>query len=140
MACVISTLHSNYLNESFLSENKQVFKIQKSKLIHFNIKNMTQTNPKIFWEAVSDILMLEWKKTISTENGLKAQALITITSEGFLTYEIIKSSSNRLFNAKLKVFLDDMKEISFPKYQWALYSKRDIIFTDRIIPYRIDNK
>jgi hypothetical protein len=64
--------------------------------------------------------------------------LITITSNGHLAYEIVKLSPNRLFNAKLKVFLDDMKKVPFPKYRWGLYSKRHIMFMDRVIPYRLD--
>ncbi len=84
-----------------------------------------------FWSPVANKIMAKWNRTISTQDGLKADVRIRIDNRGRLSYRILKLSNNDLFNTKLKVFLDNLEYERFPAYKKGSYIEATFEFADK---------
>ncbi|OQX74590.1 MAG: hypothetical protein B6D59_01995 [Campylobacteraceae bacterium 4484_4] len=84
-----------------------------------------------FWSPVANKIMAKWNRTISTQDGLKADVRIRIDNRGRLSYRILKLSNNDLFNTKLKVFLDNLEYERFPAYKEGSYIEATFEFADK---------
>ncbi len=84
-----------------------------------------------FWSPVANKIMAKWNRTISTQDGLKADVRIRIDNHGRLTYRILRLSDNDLFNTKLKVFLDNLAYERFPAYKKGSYIEATFEFADK---------
>ncbi len=84
-----------------------------------------------YWSKVSNKIMSKWNRTISTQDGLKADVRITIDNRGRLTYKILRFSNNNLFDQKLKVFLDNLEYERFPRYKGGSSIDATFEFTDK---------
>ena len=84
-----------------------------------------------YWSEVSNRIMSKWSRTISTQDGLKADVKIKIDNRGRLTYTILRFSNNNLFDQKLKVFLDNLEYERFPRYKGGSSIDATFEFTDK---------
>ncbi len=84
-----------------------------------------------YWSKVSSKIMSKWNRTISTQDGLKADVRIKIDNRGRLTYKILRFSNNNLFDQKLKVFLDNLEYERFPRYKGGSSIDATFEFTDK---------
>jgi hypothetical protein len=84
-----------------------------------------------YWSKVSNKIMSKWNRTISTQDGLKADVRIKIDNRGRLTYKILRFSNNNLFDQKLKVFLDNLEYERFPRYKGGSSIDATFEFTDK---------
>lgn len=67
-----------------------------------------------FRGKISDILRDEWQYTVETVSGTKANVTINIDKFGNFSYKIEELSYNDAFNAKLRNFLEGMRDRVFP--------------------------
>ncbi len=84
-----------------------------------------------FWSLISDKIMAKWQRTVSTQDGLKANVRIQISDRGNLTYKILNLSNNNLFDTKLKAFLDNLTYERFPSYKEGPYIEAVFEFKDK---------
>jgi len=107
-------------------EIKEVIKSDKAKKITKSLEFDEQKNLLItqkdgvfdkFKGKISDILQSRWQETIDTISGTKAIVIITIDKQGSFSYKIETLSYNNEFNAKLRNFLEDMKDETFPPFE-----------------------
>ena len=112
-----------YFNESiqvFKNQEKRSNKELKNSLYHFHQK-------------VSQILQYNWNQTIETRGNFSATVVVKINKRGKMIYEITESSHNNLFQTKLIVFLEDMKDYNFPLHTFKRkYVDIEIVFKDKI--------
>ncbi len=110
---------------------------QAAKIIEdLNIKTSSSSNQKSgeyddFWSDISNKIMAAWQRTISTQDGLKANVRIRIDNRGNLTYKILKLSNNNLFDRKLKAFLDNLTYERFKSYKDGPYIEAIFEFKDQ---------
>jgi len=106
-------------------EIKEVLKSEKAKKITKSLEFEEQENLIItqkdgifdeFRGKISDTLQGRWQETIDTISGTKAIVIIFIDKLGSFSYKIETLSYNDDFNAKLRNFLEDMKDEVFPPY------------------------
>ena len=71
-----------------------------------------------------------WQETIDTVSGNKAQVLINIDKLGNFSYKIEKLSYNDDFNAKLRDFLEEMKDVAFPPFTKGEVFSMKTVFKD----------
>lgn len=103
----------------------EVLKVQKAKEITKSLelqKQETIISPAsegvydAFKGRVSDILHSRWQETVDTVSGTVARVTIMIDNLGRFSYEIESLSYNDAFNAKLRNFLEEMRDEDFPPY------------------------
>lgn len=85
-----------------------------------------------YYAQVDALLSEHWKLAKYQDSGgknLRAEVLITIDYQGRFSYRVQKSSGDSEFDALLRVFLDDMQHIAFPKYIHASKRQTSIIVT-----------
>ncbi len=104
------------------------------------VENFTLSSPSAskkrgdyheYWSKISNKIMSKWNRTISTQDGLKADVRIKIDNRGRLTYKILRFSNNNLFDQKLKVFLDNLEYERFPRYKGGSSIDATFEFTDK---------
>lgn len=83
-----------------------------------------------FKGKISDILEQNWQKTIDTVSGNEASVIIGIDKTGNFSYTIETLSYNDDFNAKLRDFLESMKEVEFPPYDKGEIFHMKVVFKD----------
>lgn len=83
-----------------------------------------------FRGKITDILEQNWQKTIDTVSGNKATVIIGVNKFGNFSYTIETLSYNDDFNAKLRDFLNSMKDIEFPPYQKGEIFHMKVVFKD----------
>lgn len=69
-----------------------------------------------FKGKISELLDGYWQQTIDTISGVEATVKIGVDGDGIFSYSIVSLSYNNAFNAKLRDFLERMKNVSFPPY------------------------
>ena len=84
-----------------------------------------------FWSSISNKIMAAWQRTLSTQDGLKANVKIRIDKHGRLTYKIINLSNNNLFDTKLKAFLDNLTYERFKAYDKGPFIEAVFEFKDK---------
>lgn len=70
-----------------------------------------------FRGKVADILETNWQSTIDTVSGNEAEVIIGIDKFGKFSYKIETLSYNDAFNAKLRDFLEEMRDTEFPPFK-----------------------
>ena len=83
-----------------------------------------------FRGKISDILDSNWQKTIDTVSGNIAQVTIGVDKLGNFSYKIETLSYNDAFNAKLRDFLEEMRDIEFPPFQNGEVFNMKVVFKD----------
>lgn len=108
------------------SEVEEVEKVDKAKKITKSLDFAEQENLIItqkdgiydeFRGKITDILDSNWQETVNTVSGNEAEVVIGIDKFGNFSYKIETLSYNDAFNAKLRDFLEEMKDIVFPVFQ-----------------------
>lgn len=84
-----------------------------------------------FRGKVQEILDGYWAKTNDTVDGSRAKVQINIDDNGNFSYTIVTLSYNNEFNNKLKDFLEQMRDVEFPKNTKGVPSMM-IIFKDEV--------
>ena len=84
-----------------------------------------------FWSPITNRIMSKWNQTISTQDGLRAFVKIRIDNQGILSYKIKRLSNNSLFDTKLKVFLENLEYMKFPRYKDGSYVEATFEFKDQ---------
>lgn len=69
-----------------------------------------------FRGKINDILQENWDQTIDTVSGAEAKVTVFVDYRGTFSYTIVSMSYNDAFNAKLRDFLEAMREENFPPY------------------------
>lgn len=85
-----------------------------------------------YYAQVDSILSEHWKLAKyqdKSNKDLRAEVLITIDDKGRFSYRLQKSSGDAAFDGILRLFLDDMTQIAFPKYIHASKRQTSIIVT-----------
>jgi len=83
-----------------------------------------------FRGKISDILDKNWQETIDTVSGNEAKVIISIDNLGNFSYKIETLSYNDAFNAKLRDFLEEMKDIKFPSFKKGNIFSMQVVFKD----------
>ena len=83
-----------------------------------------------FRGKISDLLEQYWQKTVDTVSGNQATVIIGVNKFGNFSYTIESLSYNDDFNAKLRDFLESMKEIEFPPYKDGDIFHMKVVFKD----------
>ncbi|MBE0491730.1 MAG: TonB C-terminal domain-containing protein [Sulfurospirillum sp.] len=83
-----------------------------------------------FKGKISDILDTYWQETIDTVSGNEARVLVSIDQKGNFSYSIETLSYNDDFNAKLREFLEMMREVVFPAYSDGDKYTMQVVFKD----------
>jgi len=83
-----------------------------------------------FRGKISDILDSHWQGTIETVSGNEAKVIVSIDKLGNFSYKIETLSYNDAFNAKLRDFLEEMKDIEFPPFNNGKIFSMKAIFKD----------
>jgi protein TonB len=83
-----------------------------------------------FRGKIADILDSHWQETIDTVSGNIAQVTIGVDKLGNFSYKIETLSYNDAFNAKLRDFLDEMRDIEFPPFQNGEIFNMKVVFKD----------
>lgn len=103
----------------------EVLKAQKAKEITKTLEfqkqeTLTSASNEGVYDAfkgrVSDILHSRWQETVDTVSGTVASVTIMIDNLGRFSYKIESLSYNDDFNAKLRNFLEEMRDENFPPY------------------------
>ena len=79
---------------------------------------------------ISEILDAYWQETIDTVSGAEAKVTVTIDYQGSFSYTIVSMSYNDAFNAKLRDFLETMRDKDFPPYMGGEFLSMTIKFKD----------
>lgn len=79
---------------------------------------------------ISEILDGHWQETIDTVSGAEAKVSVTVDYQGSFSYTIVSMSYNDAFNAKLRDFLEAMREEDFPPYMEGESLSMTIKFKD----------
>ncbi|WP_458701055.1 TonB C-terminal domain-containing protein [Sulfurospirillum sp. 1307] len=123
-------------------EKKEVVEVKKSDVAKKIIKSLEfekQENLIVtskdgiydeFRGKIADILEANWQATIDTVSGNEATVLISIDKFGNLDYKIESLSYSDVFNAKLRDFLEEMKDTTFPAYKGTGVFKMKTKFKD----------
>jgi len=120
-------------------EVEEVVKEDKAKKITKTLEFKQQENLIItqkdgvydeFRGRISDILDSHWQETIDTVSGNEAKVIVSIDKLGNFSYKIETLSYNDVFNAKLRDFLEEMKEIEFPAFKGGEIFSMKAIFKD----------
>lgn len=85
-----------------------------------------------YYAQVDSILSEHWRDAKYQDNSgkdVRADVLITINSDGKFFYRIQKLSGDANFDNILRIFLDDMTSISFPKYIHNTKRETNIVIT-----------
>lgn len=101
-------------------ENKKASKILETLQLHEQENLIITQKDGIYDEfrgKISDILDQHWQETIDTVSGNNAKVLIGIDKLGNFSYTIETLSYNDAFNAKLRDFLEEMKDREFPPFK-----------------------
>ena len=118
---------------------EEVVKIDKAKKILKALEFEQQENLIItqkdgvydeFRGKIADILDSYWQETIDTVSGNKAIVIISIDKLGNFSYKIEDLSYNDVFDAKLRDFLEKMRDIKFPPFQDGEIFNMKVIFKD----------
>ena len=83
-----------------------------------------------FRGEISDILDSHWQETIDTVSGNEAKVIVSVDKLGNFSYKIETLSYNDIFNAKLRDFLEEMKDIEFPPFEDGEIFSMKAIFKD----------
>ena len=106
-------------------EVEEVVKDEKAKKITKSLEFEQQENLVIiqkdgvydeFRGKIADILDSHWQETIDTVSGNVAEVTIGVDKLGNFSYKIETLSYNDAFNAKLRDFLEEMRDIEFPPF------------------------
>lgn len=117
----------------------EVVKSQKAKKITKSLEFEEQENLIItqrdgvydeFKGKVSDLLDQKWQETIDTVSGNEAKVIIGIDKIGNFSYKIESLSYNDIFNAKLRDFLEEMRDVEFPPYTSGEMFNMKVVFKD----------
>jgi protein TonB len=83
-----------------------------------------------FRGKIADILDSHWQETIDTVSGNIAEVIIGVDKLGNFSYKIETLSYNDAFNAKLRDFLEEMRDIEFPPYKNGEIFNMKVAFKD----------
>jgi len=83
-----------------------------------------------FRGKIADILDSNWQETIDTVSGNIAEVIIGVDKLGNFSYKIETLSYNDAFNAKLRDFLEEMRDIEFPPFQNGEVFNMKVVFKD----------
>ncbi len=83
-----------------------------------------------FRGKIADILDASWQKTIDTVSGNVAKVTIGIDKFGNFSYKIETLSYNDAFNAKLRDFLEEMRDTKFPPFKDGEVFNMKVVFKD----------
>lgn len=117
----------------------EVVKSEKAKKITKSLEFEQQENLIItqkdgiydeFRGKISDILDKNWQETIDTVSGNEAKVIVSIDKFGKFSYKIVSLSYNDDFNAKLRFFLENMKDVEFPPYTDGEIFNIPVVFKD----------
>lgn len=120
-------------------EIEEVVKEEKAKKIAKTLEFEKQENLIItqkdgvydeFRGKISDILDSHWQETVDTVSGNTAEVIVSIDKFGNFSYKIETLSYNDVFNAKLRDFLEAMKDIKFPLFEDGEVFSMKAIFKD----------
>jgi len=124
--------------ELFKSHSLDDSELKKELLKIKNIISEKKNSSKIkgkydekYLSKISSIITAKWQNTIATKDGLKATAVIRIDNHGRFIYKNLKKSFNNNFDSKLKHFLDNLTNQTFPKYNKGNYIEVELEFKDK---------
>jgi len=83
-----------------------------------------------FRGKIADILDSYWQETIDTVSGNIAEVIISIDTLGNFSYKIETLSYNDAFNAKLRNFLENMRDVEFPPFKNGEVFNMKVAFKD----------
>ncbi len=83
-----------------------------------------------FRGKIADILDSHWQETIDTVSGNIAEVIISIDKLGNFSYKIETLSYNDAFNAKLRNFLENMRDVEFPPFKNGEVFNMKVAFKD----------
>lgn len=83
-----------------------------------------------FRGKISDLLDTNWQETIDTVSGNEAIVIVSIDKLGNFSYIIETLSYNDSFNAKLRDFLEEMKDVEFPPFKDGEVFSMKAVFKD----------
>ena len=83
-----------------------------------------------FRGKIADILDSHWQETIDTVSGNVAKVIISVDKLGNFSYKIETLSYNNAFNAKLRDFLKEMKNVEFPAFKDGEVFNMEVKFKD----------
>ena len=83
-----------------------------------------------FRGKIADILDANWQETIDTVSGNVAQVIVGVDKLGNFSYKIETLSYNDAFNAKLRDFLEEMRDIEFPPFKGGEIFNMKVTFKD----------
>ncbi len=83
-----------------------------------------------FRGKIADILDSHWQETIDTVSGNIAEVTIGVDKLGNFSYKIETLSYNDAFNAKLRDFLEEMRDIEFPAFVGGEIFNMKVVFKD----------
>jgi protein TonB len=85
-----------------------------------------------FKGEVTDILYVHWQETTHMFEGNIAVVSVKIDKLGNFSYKIETLSYNDAFNAKLRDFLEEMRDIEFPPYEGGKIFNMQTTFKDEL--------
>ena len=83
-----------------------------------------------FSGKISDILDSNWQETIDTVSGNIAVVIVSVDKFGNFSYKIETLSYNDAFNAKLRDFLEEMRDKEFPPFENGEIFNIKVVFKD----------
>jgi len=83
-----------------------------------------------FRGKIADILDSNWQETIDTVSGNVAEVVIGVDKLGSFSYKIETLSYNDAFNAKLRDFLEEMRDVEFPAFENGEVFNMKVVFKD----------
>ncbi len=83
-----------------------------------------------FRGKIADILDSSWQETIDTVSGNVAKVVISVDKLGSFSYKIETLSYNDAFNAKLRDFLEEMRDKEFPPFKNGEIFSMKVVFKD----------
>ncbi len=120
-------------------EIEEVIKDDKAKKITKSLEFEQQENLIItqkdgiydeFRGKISDILDSNWQETIDTVSGNIAEVIVSVDKFGNFSYKIETLSYNDAFNAKLRDFLEEMRDKEFPPFNNGEIFNMKVAFKD----------
>ncbi len=133
-----SRLKKLHAKELFKSHTLDDSDLKKELLKIKNIVSDKKDSSKIkgrydekYLAKISSIITAKWQNTIATRDGLSATAVIRIDKNGRFIYKNLKKSFNNNFDTKLKRFLDNLTNQTFPKYTKGNYIEVELEFKDK---------
>ena len=118
---------------------EEVVKDEKAKKITKSLEFEQQENLIItqkdgvydeFRGKIADILDSHWQETIDTVSGNIAEVMIGVDKLGNFSYKIETLSYNDAFNAKLRDFLEEMRDEEFPPFSGGEIFNMKVVFKD----------